>query len=156
MQNDGDLYTFDFSRLTVGDMRNMSLMARKLLPDDAAQTWILDMIARIAQDGENIPISEFGIVFEQFAEAFKLQTSVTSTISRYLDNLEKRAEPEADQYHVRIRKDGGVSAICPCCHQRKRATEQMTTWVLFCSCGCTTEVADKPVVPCGCGECDPE
>jgi hypothetical protein len=57
------------------------------------------------------------------------------------------------QLHVQQRKDGGVSAICPDCGRRRRATEQMLSWVLFCGCGFTGEVASKPVRPCHCKEC---
>jgi hypothetical protein len=57
-------------------------------------------------------------------------------------------------YHVKVRADGGVSAICPTCNKRKRCLEQMLTWVLWCKgCGYTGTAADKPAVSCDCEEC---
>lgn len=60
---------------------------------------------------------------------------------------------EGAQFHVQRRKDGGVSAICPGCGKRKRATEQMLSWRLYCQCGFTGDVASKPVRPCHCKPC---
>lgn len=60
---------------------------------------------------------------------------------------------EGAQLHVQRRKDQGVSAICPGCGKRKRATDQLLNWVLFCGCGFTGEVAAKPVRPCNCKDC---
>lgn len=58
------------------------------------------------------------------------------------------------KWHIKVRADGGVSAVCPECNKRKRCIEQMTTWDLWCkNCGFTGPVTEKPAVPCTCEEC---
>lgn len=163
-------WQFRYDDLTIGDVNLLAAMGKGPVTQKMLNEFY-GLMKRLLVDVDlyQLSLNEVREAGEAFGAGLIAKWETSQDIDDLINRLEswdwdgvspldgEALEPPVHDFHIQAHRDKlgkmRVTAICPNCDKRKRAIEQMLSWVLYCSCGWTGEVTTNPPEPCQCSQC---